>query len=68
MFSTFVNPKTGRFKRELTVSLRTTDPRQAKRRDLQQAAATNELLEALRLFLANPKDHPATPQAPVLEG
>lgn len=39
-----INPKTGCFKRELTVSLRTSDPHEGKRRDLREAARVGDLL------------------------
>jgi integrase len=50
-----VNPQTGRFKRELTSSLGTTDHRIAKRRDLAEAARVTDLLEeASRLLQGGP--------------
>ncbi len=46
-----VNPATGHFKRELTVSLKTADYRLAKRLDLREAVRVNDLLAlALRLL------------------
>lgn len=38
-----INPKTGCFKRELTVSLATKDPKEAKRRDLREATRVTEV-------------------------
>jgi hypothetical protein len=44
-----VNPDTGRFKRELTVSLGTNDPKAAKRRDLAEALKAADLFEKATL-------------------
>jgi integrase len=47
-----INLKTGCFKRELTVSLRTSDPREAKRRDLIEATRVGDLFKAAERILA----------------
>jgi len=50
-----INPKTGCFKRELTVSLQTTDPSVAKRKDLREAARVGDLFAlAERLVASGP--------------
>lgn len=57
-----INPKTGCFKRELTVSLRTSDPREAKRRDLREAARVGDLFKlADRLVAQGPQAVPTNP-------
>lgn len=47
-----INPKTGCFKRELTVSLRTSDPREGKRRDLIEAARVGDLIRTAEKLVA----------------
>jgi hypothetical protein len=47
-----INPKTGCFKRELTVSLRTSDTREGKRRDLREAARVGDLFKLAEKLIA----------------
>jgi integrase len=47
-----INPKTGCFKRELTVSLRTSDTREAKRKDLREASRVGDLFKLAERMVA----------------
>jgi hypothetical protein len=51
-FPEVVNPKTGCFKREITVSLQTSDAKIAKRRDLREAVRVADLMAAVESALA----------------
>lgn len=55
-FAELINPKTGCFKRELTVSLRTADPQLAKRRDFREAVRVAELIAGVESALAQGPD------------
>lgn len=57
-----VNPDTGRFKRELTVSLGTNDPKAAKRRDLAEALKAADLFEKAVLLIAQGPAAKVSPQ------
>ena len=57
-----VNPATGRFKRELTVSLGTNDPKAAKRRDLAEALKAVDLFEKATLLIAQGPAAKLSPQ------
>lgn len=50
-FSPLLNPQSGRFKREVTRSLKTRDPAEAKRRGLGTAASIRDLIDAARAII-----------------
>jgi integrase len=57
-----INPDTGRFKRELTVSLGTNDPKAAKRKDLAEALRAVDLFEKATLLIAQGPAAKLSPQ------
>ena len=54
-----LNPATDCFKRELTVSLRTNEAREAKRRDFKEGARVGDLFASAERIIANGKPTPA---------
>lgn len=60
-----INPATGRFKRELTVSLKTSDPKEAKRKDAIEVARVSRLFVEAEQVVAAGVAPPPPP--PVLE-
>lgn len=62
-FPDLVNPKTGCFKSEVSVSLKTSDPAEAKRRGRKVGLALNERIAAARKALAKGPTPDAKPEA-----
>lgn len=65
--SELINPNTGCFKRELTVSLQTSDPREGKRKDMREGSRVADLFaRAEELIAAGPSASTAPPTVPNL--